>query len=351
MGIEQYFSEQMMQEMETQMNGMFGGTTFSFGKCFSMLMDGDMKGGITYLFQCLMDGLTGSVTASKNVLLIVLLLGILGSVFQILSDSFESRQVSKIGQYLFLLLAVILLMGVYENSYDICSGFIGTETEYLKLLLPAFCITLTVGSGMMTGYSYYAFTLFLLHIMQLLLQFVFLPCIRLYILFAVMNSVGRQKRFLKIQGLCEKVIEWGSRIGLYVGAGSFLIQGMLYPKLDGNKRSLVMKGIAMIPGIGDVSEGASGILIASAELTRNCIGIAGGIGLFVLVLIPIAKIAVSGAGMKLLSSVLEIIGEHTISDVMNKIGTAHFYFIRLLFCETVLILLSFAVIALCTNHG
>ena len=351
MDLDYFFSKNMIEQMEEEMCRLFPQTEFSFTHCLGLLWKGEIRACLGYLLDCLKKLTVCNVQAYRDVLLIVLFLGILGSIFQVFADSFENKQVSKIGQSLFVCLAAILLLGIYEQGFTICGDFLKNQQEFLKILLPAFCITLTIGSGALTGYSYYALTLSVLYVMQLFLQLVFFPLIRLYVVFSLLNCLGKQKRFEQAEKLCGRLVEWGSRVGMYVGIGSFLIQGMLYPKLDGTKRSVVMKGIAMIPGVGELSESASEVLIASAELTRNCLGIVGGAGLLLLVAFPITKLCLAGAGMKLLGSVLEMIGEHRISGFTAKIGTAQFYFVRLLFCELGLLLLAFAVIALCTNHG
>ena len=128
-----------------------------------------------------------------------------------------------------------------------------------------------------------------------------------------------------------------------------MLQGMLYPKLDASKRTLISKGISMIPGVGDISDSATQILIASAELTRNCLGIAGMIGLLLLVSIPMIKLLVYGLGMKVTSSVLVILGEKKISELVSDMGDAQLFFLRLLFCEAALIMISLAVIAMGTR--
>lgn len=349
--MEYYFSKQMMEQMEAQMEGLFVESGFSFQTCFEFLFRGDVNACIEYIVTCLKNGTTLSIVTYKEILLCVLILGIIGSIFQLFADSFESKQISKISQGLFLCLASVLLLGIYEQGYEICGSFLEKQGDFLKILLPAFCITLTVGSGAATGYSYYELTLLVLSYMQYFLQLVFFPLIRLYVVFSLLNSFEKQGRFKQIQKLCARIIEWGSRVGLYVGVGSFMIQGMLYPKLDGTKRSMLMKGITLIPGIGEVSESTSQVLIASAELTKNCFGIVGGIGLILLVAFPLLKIMIAGAGMKLLGSLLEILGEHNISELSSKIGTAQFYYVRLLLCEAGLLLTAFAVISLCTNHA
>lgn len=344
-------SKELAQSIESKLGHMFQREEFSFETCFEYLLQGKVGETVSYLFNSMKQATVGELCILKEIGAILLLLGILGSVFAILSDSFENKQVSKMAQSVFMLLAAVLLFGVYQEGNRVCSDFFQTEKEYLQVLLPAFCMTLTITTGTTTGYSYYQLTLLILYFLQLILQYFFLPLIRLYVSFAILNGIGKQKRFEKAGELCEKAIEWGSRAGLYAGIGSYLIQGLLYPKLDGSKRSLVTKGIAMLPGIGEISDQAAQILIASAELTRNCLGIVGGIGLLILVFLPLAKLFLLGVGMKLCASFLEMLGEKRISELTGKMGNVELYFVRLMFCGTVLLLLSFAVIAFSTNHG
>jgi len=342
-------SKELMTELEKEMQSIFGKNTFSFEECLSLLLDGELSTFFSYIGESMKQLLSAEFTQLKQVVLVLLLVGILGSVFSVLSEAFENKQVSKMSQTVFFLLTATLLLGTYQSGSELCESFVVTQKEYMTFLLPTFCMVLSFSTGMATGYSYYQLTLFLLLGLQMLLQYVFFPVLRLYMSFALLNGIGGQKRFEKAQNLCGKVIEWGTRCGVYVGVGSLFLQGMLYPKIDESKRTVLKKGIGLIPGVGELSDSATQIVIASAELLRNCLGITGAVGLLVLVAVPFLKLFCMGIGMKFCASFLEIIGEKKISNLSAAVGNVQLYFVRILLCEVVLFLLSFAVIALCTN--
>ena len=106
------------------------------------------------------------------------------------------------GQYIFVWLSAMVLLRITGQGNDICETFLRNEEEFLQLLLPLFCITLTITSGSITGYGYYQLTLLVLYYMQLLLHYIFFPLIQLYVAFVILNGIGRQKRFEQAQKLC-----------------------------------------------------------------------------------------------------------------------------------------------------
>ena len=341
----------ILENMENQMAALFGEMNFSYRTFFSMLWNGRISESLAYLSQCIKSLGFAQISAGKKLLLTVLFLGILGSILQLLSESMLQKQIAQTGQYLLVCIAATILLGICEEGYQICSAFLEKEERFLQILLPAFCITLTLGSGAVTGYGYYQLTLLILYYMQLVLRCVFFPAIRIYAALVLLNNLGKKKRFEQMQNLCKQIIEWGTKAGMYVGIASFWLQGSLSPKLDANRRNLLIKGIGMIPGIGDISDNASSILIGAVQLTESCLGIAGAAGILLLLIVPALKAGAAGIGMKLLGSVLQMLGEHRISGISDQIGTAQFYFVRLMLCEAGILLVSFAVIALCTSHG
>ncbi len=347
----QVLPSEMLENMENQMAALFGEMNFSYRTFFGMLLEGRIQEGIAYLSECIKGLGVSQISAGKKLLLSVLLMGILGSILQLVSESAIQKQIAQTGQYLLVCIAATILLGICEEGYQICSAFLAKEEQFLQILLPVFCMTLTLESGAVTGYGYYQLTLLILYYMQLVIKCVFFPAIRVYAALVLLNNLGKKKRFEQMQNLCKQVIEWGTKAGMYVGIGSFWLQGSLYPKLDANRRNLLIKGVGMIPGIGDISENASSILIGALQLTKSCLGIAGAAGILLLLIVPILKVGAAGVGMKLIGSLLQMLGEKRISEIADQIGTAKFCFVRLLLCEAGILLISLAVIALCTSHG
>ena len=73
-----------------------------------------------------------------------------------------------------------------------------------------------------------------------------------------------------------------------------MLQSMVAPALDAWKRTAAQKAIAAIPGLGDLAEGTAQVLLGSAVLVKNSLGMFVGILLAVLLVVPLLKIAAYG---------------------------------------------------------
>ena len=72
---------------------------------------------------------------------------------------------------------------------------------------------------------------------------------------------------------------------------------MVAPALDAWKRTAAQKAIAAIPGLGDLAEGTAQVLLGSAVLVKNSLGMFVGILLAVLLVVPLLKIAAYGVAV------------------------------------------------------
>lgn len=343
-------SEQLLYELERQIQGVAGHSEISFMKIFQLLIQGNVKKCISYVWDIYKNDYVIKVDSVKHILITILVIGLICLFMQLFTESFQSKQIAKMVTYLFVCIAALLLLTTYERGYEICSEYMKMQGNFMQVLIPVVCIVLTVENGVMTGTTYYELTMAVLYVMQLLLQIIFMPLIKLYITFTLLNHLGEQRRFVQLQKMCKSIIMIGSRWSVYLGSGSFLIHGMLFTKIDVNKRNLYLKGIEMIPGIGDVSEQTAKVIIGSAELTRNCLGVTGILLLGFIVIKPMIQLIVLGAGLKGLGSILEMVGEKKISSVTSEIGGAQFMFVRLLACEAGILILALSIISLCVNH-
>ena len=86
-----FFMEDAIRQLEEKMTSLFGETDFSFANCFSMLMEGNLKGCLGALAGGMKKMGISQMEAGQELILTVLFLGILGSVFQIFSDSLEKK--------------------------------------------------------------------------------------------------------------------------------------------------------------------------------------------------------------------------------------------------------------------
>ena len=103
---------------------------------------------------------------------------------------------------------------------------------------------------------------------------VLLPGVSLYILLKFVNHLSREEMLGKMAELIETVISWGLRTLLGVAAGLQVVRGLVAPVMDSLKRSAVGKTAGALPGIGSAVNAVTELVLTTAVLVRNSLGIA-----------------------------------------------------------------------------
>lgn len=105
-------------------------------------------------------------------------------------------------------------------------------------------------------------------------------------------------------------------LGTVTGLG--VLQSMVAPALDAWKRTAAQKAIAAIPGLGDLAEGTAQVLLGSAVLVKNSLGMFVGILLAVLLVVPLLKIAAYGVVLKLAGAFVGLVADKRLTACMTK---------------------------------
>ena len=87
--------------------------------------------------------------------------------------------------------------------------------------------------------------------------------------------------------LIETVVSWTLKTLLALVIGLNTIQGLIAPAVDSVKRSALTRGVEAIPGVGDAIGGTAEVILGTAVVVKNGIGIAGAIICFALCAVPL----------------------------------------------------------------
>lgn len=115
--------------------------------------------------------------------------------------------------------------------------------------------------------------LFLIWLIQWALVNLLLPTANLYVLLKLVNYLSKEEMLSKLAELLKTFISWGIRTMLGIVIGMQVIQGMVTPIMDSLKRSALGKTAGAIPGVGNAINAVTEIVLTSAVLVRNCMGV------------------------------------------------------------------------------
>ena len=126
--------------------------------------------------------------------------------------------------------------------------------------------------------------------------------------------------------------------------GLQILRNMLGPALDSLHRSAIGKTAGAIPGIGNVINATTEILLASAVLIRNCLGVAVLLILLWGCLMPVVRMAVRTLMFKMLGAFCQPVADERIVGCLSTIADGYGMYLRMILGTMVMFLLSVAVL-------
>ncbi len=314
-----------------------------------------IKGEILSAMGLLWDGVKGKLfaelTGMRNIFASILILGIISALFTNFSDVFQNHQIADISFYFLYLLLMAVLLKAFLLAADITSQVVENIVLFVKMFIPTYFMAVGAAAGSATAVVYYQFMLILAYIVEKFLLTVLLPLIYSYVLLALMNGIWAEERLSLILELLKKGIGIGLKVALGAVTSFSLIQSMITPVLDSLRTTSVKKAISVIPGIGDLAEGVTEMVIGSAVLIKNSIGIFLLLLLLAICLIPLAKLVVIAGMMKGSAALVGIVSDKRITGCTDRVGDGSLLLLRTAFTSVALFLITIAIVAYTTGKG
>ncbi|MBR1691800.1 MAG: stage III sporulation protein AE [Lachnospiraceae bacterium] len=310
----------------------------SFGQLVVGMMSGDIDGSFYLLWSALKQSCLYGFSDGKKLFATLLLFGIMGALLKNASGMLKGKQAMQLAGYFVLLLAALSLFQGFDTALTICQTVVSNSSDFMRIFLPVFCLSLGLTHGTMTAYGYYQFVFLVIYLLQVVLLRIFLPCTKCYLFLAFMNQLSQDRRFEGILHLLEKGISMGFKVLTYVVLGSGMLRSFLFVQVDHVNKTVLNKAIGAIPIVGDVTDSATQILLSCAALVKGSLGSAALIVLVLVCLLPLSKLLFLYASLQLSAAFLGILGEKELMRTVQQAGKGYFF----LFQIAVLTLLTFA---------
>lgn len=275
----------------------------------------------------------------------ILLLVIFSSLFSNLSVVFQNRQIGEISFYIvYLLVFAILLKSFDEFSGQIHQGIQGV-LAFMRVLLPSYHLAVTVSTGAMAGAAFYQMVIFLIFVAESLILHVLFPAVRFYLLLNLVNELTGEEFLSRLTELLESGMQWALKFMVGAVFGLQMLQRLIAPAVDSLKRTMLGKTVEAIPGIGGIFGSAASMLLGSAVLIKNCLGVAAVLILAAVALPPLVRAAVLMVYYRLLAALVQPVTDKRMTGCLHTMGSAIGMLLRLLVTVEVLFFITIAVLA------
>lgn len=346
MGNETYIFE----DFQSGMDALFPAASNSFEGMTKRVMSGDIIGILSDMMQGYINDMTASVTGFKNIIIWIIILGVMSALLIHFAEVFDRHQVADMCFYFIYLLLSTVMLKCFEHISEIAYEAMDSIVVFVKLLVPAYLVTVGVTSGSTTVYVYYQLLLFLIYGVEKVLIGVVLPLIYSYLMLSVINGIwGEEKLGLLIE-LLEKAVCFILKAALGVVTGLSVFQALIAPTVDSLQSATIKKAITSLPGIGNTAKGIVDITAASALVVKNSVGVVLLILLLSLCASPLIKIFAMAVMIKCGAAFMGIVSDKRITACTGHTADAGLLLFKTVGTAMLLFLISLSVVAASTNR-
>ncbi|MBO5167324.1 MAG: stage III sporulation protein AE [Lachnospiraceae bacterium] len=340
-----------MGDLEAGLAGIFPDTDFSLSEMFSLILSGDVWGGISYAVQTAVNGVISDFSSIKEIFIWIMVLGIAAAVISHFIEIFDNHQIADIGFYFTYLLMSVLLLKCFTETAKVAADTMGDIVNFITAFIPAYFLSVGMATGSVTATAGYQIVLLLIYLVENVLLTLVLPLINSYILLTMINGLWAEERLtLLVEGM-DKAIRFLLKMLLGLVTGLSVLQSMITPAIDSVKATALQKAVAAIPGVGNAADGVVDIMLGSAVLIKNSIGIVLLLLLLAFAAAPLLKILVVAFLLKAAAAFLGMVSDKRITTCTDRVGNGGQLLFKTVGTSVLLFLITISVASYTTNRG
>ena len=341
---EELLKEINLADVQKMLDDFMGADSFSMKEALIKLTRGERAFSKEAVQEFVYRFFFYQLDQEKELFVKLILLILLSAVFTSFAEVFENNQIGDISFFVVYLLFFTILMDSFSKMSSSLEKTISWMTEMMKGLAPAYYMTVCAASGAASAVVFYEGVLLMVWGIQWLLLTVLLPASGMYVLLQLVNSLSREEMLGKMAELLNTAVSWGLKTLLAAVVGLQIIRNLVAPVMDSVKRGLLSKAAGALPGVGNAVNMVTELVVTSAVLVRNCLGV---VILVVFVLIgagPMLHYGILSLLYRLLAAVAQPVSDRRMVRALGTMGEGCALLLRILFTAEVLCMLAFLVL-------
>lgn len=332
-------------EIEQVLDEFFAEDNIDFESLIMDFISGETMDVKEFAGNCLSLAVDETKQSQKEIAAI-LILAISAAIFSVLSDVFDKHGIADISFLVIYLLFCMLILRTFDRMSQTACDVVLNICEFMRALLPAYFLSVTVTGASSTASVFYPFILGVIEIVIVGIQQIILPMIEVYLLLAMMNSVEKEEFITKLVELLQSAIQWLLKTFLAVVCGFQFIQGMITPMVDSFKNTAFSKTVSAIPGFGNTAGAVGDMFVGSALLVKNGIGVAAMVILIIICVAPLIKLGVCTFLYKMIAAFIQPVSDKRMTACVDSASKASSLLLRTCIITVVMFMLSIGIVGM-----
>lgn len=336
-------------EIEENLDRMFPQEKISFSDVFSALMSGNMAETIRIFLRFLTDQISYEFDYNRRSLVYVLMTALTAAVFSNFAGAFKSRQISDISFYIMYMLLITLCLTSFRISAEGLEDRLSALVDFMRVLCPSYFLAVAFASGSVTSLFFYNVILFLIYVVELVIVRFLLPVVNIYIMVRVLGNLTGEDFLSEFADLIRKAVSWILKTLLICVVSVNVVQGLLAPAIDAVKRSALTRTAEALPWVGNAVGGIAEVVLGTAVLIKNGIGMAGAVITIAICAVPILQMLIMAFMYKLAAALVQPVSDKRITTCISGISEGYEIMVKVIFTSGLLFMITIAIVAASTS--
>ncbi|MGN0355935.1 MAG: stage III sporulation protein AE [Muricoprocola sp.] len=315
-----YLEELGLEEIQESLEELLPEINFNLREAIQKLLKGEMPITKDTFLDIIRNGMTEGLQKQKKFVIQILILAIAASIFTNYVQVFQREQIIQVTFYMVYMLLFLLLIHSFEELGNLAEETMGGILQFMRLLIPVYLIVGSLAAGSVTATGFYGITLFFITLVQSVMNYVILPGISLYVLFALLNYMEKEPFLTKMTDLMKWILNWAMKTLLAIVIGIQAIQSMLLPAIDSLKNTVWMKGTGAIPVLGNTLSAVTETVLGTVVLLKNALGVGALLVILLICLTPVIRLFLCVILYKAISAVVQPISDVRFTESISKTG-------------------------------
>ncbi len=343
------FAQFDFSEIDGMLQEIFPDEKMGFLEMVSGLISGDLEFSFDLIKDLIIDQLFYELNSSKSGLIHILVLVIVAAVFANFSSVFKSTQVSEISFSMLYLLLITICLNNFHVLVESVAVNLQKLMNFVEVLGPIYFLAVGMSTGSVSSVAFYELILILVYIVDLLILNFLLPIVQIYFIVKILSEFSPEIPLTKFAEFLEMIVNWSLKTLTAGILGWNVVQGLLMPAIDSVKRSVMVKSGEAIPVIGDVIGGSAELVLGTAVLIKNGIGIVGMVICLIICLPPLIQMGITAILYQLVSSVAQPVSDKRMVNCISSMADGSKLLLKLTVSVGVLFLITIAIVAATTG--
>lgn len=307
--VQSFFDEISYDQIQDMMDGILGQQSFSFSEYVGNLIQGKQTGSLEQILHAVFQGLTSNMIQEKKMIIYLLVIAVIGAVFTNFSKLLQGKQVAQTAFFAVYLLFFSVLSASFCQVTQLAAETMEKLLDFMRVLVPAFFISMSFSQGGTAASVYYEFTLVMITVVNTVLVKFALPAINLYFFLQVSNYLAEEDMFSKMAELIRDVVKMVMKTMFGIVMGMNVIQGLIVPVTAQVKNMTVVRMGGSIPGIGNTISSVAQTVLCAGTLVKNAVGVTGVLVVFLICAVPLLHMVFSQMLYQLVAAIIQPVSD------------------------------------------